>query len=204
MLYLLRHGQTNWNIEPARCQGWIDVPLNEAGRAQARLQARQFADHEISRILTSHLRRARETAEIIADELATADTRIDVTPDERLAETRRGQWEGRTFAEIMRREPGAWRTYREHPEMFRFPGGESLAEQQARVLAALRDAARGTGNALLVTHGGCIRLARAMLEHRGIQSFHQIAVPNGDVLTIPCARLAPRIEAFLKIRETER
>ena len=55
--------------------------------------------------------------------------------DPRLAETHRGEWEQRLFARSSRRTPATWRHYREHPETFRFPGGESLADQQRRVLA---------------------------------------------------------------------
>ena len=72
----------------------------------------------------------------------------------------------------MREEPDVWRHYREHPETFRFPGGESLADQQRRVLACLRDCALDGRTALLVTHGGSIRLARCFLEGRGIDAFH--------------------------------
>ena len=72
----------------------------------------------------------------------------------------------------MLEDAGAWRQYREHPETFRFPGGESLADQQRRVLASLRDVARDGRPALLVTHGGSIRLVRCFLRGRGIVAFH--------------------------------
>ncbi len=72
----------------------------------------------------------------------------------------------------MQNDPDEWRAYREHPESFRFPHGESLAEQQRRVLAAVRDAARTGRVTLLVTHGGCIRLLGTFLDGRGIASFH--------------------------------
>ena len=68
-IYLLRHGQTDWNVEPARCQGWADVPLNETGRAQARDRGRALRGRGLELIVTSHLRRARETAAIVREEL---------------------------------------------------------------------------------------------------------------------------------------
>ena len=108
----------------------------------------------IELIVTSHLLRARETAELIREELG---GELPLVVDPRLAETHRGEWETRRFSSIMREEPVAWKQYREHPKTFRFPGGESLADQQRRVLAALRDAARRGRRALLVTHGGSIR-----------------------------------------------
>ena len=200
-VYLLRHGETDWNREPARCQGWAEVSLNHAGREQARAMARALPAPAIELIVTSHLSRARETAEIVRAELAAAGGAAppDLVLDERLAETRRGTWETRLFSEIIAEEPDAWRTYREHPDTFRFPGGESLAEQQRRVLRALGDAARTGRVALLVTHGGSIRLVRCFLERRGLEAFHSedMTIPSGGLLPIDDADLGPRIDAFL-------
>ena len=89
--------------------------------------------------------------------------------DERLAESRRGRWETRAFANIMREDPDEWRRYRERPQDLRFPGGESLADQQCRVLAAVRDAAVEGRTALVVTHGGSLRLLRAFLDGAGLE-----------------------------------
>jgi probable phosphoglycerate mutase len=196
MILLLRHGQTDWNIEPARCQGWADASLNDAGRAQARDQGRALRGRGLRLIVTSHLARARETAEIVRNELAGA-AGLPLIVDPRLAETHRGDWESRLFSEIMTGEPDAWRHYRERPDTFRFPGGESLAEQQRRVLACLRDAALDGRPALLVTHGGSIRLVRCFLEGRGIATFHRDSTHNGGVEDIPVRGLAQRIESFL-------
>ena len=137
-LLLVRHCQTDWNREPARCQGWAEVELNEVGRAQARDLGRALAGRGVELVVTSHLVRARETAELVHAELG---GELPSIVDPRLAETHRGEWETRRFSSIMREEPDVWRHYREHPETFRFPGGESLGSQQRRVLACLRDCA---------------------------------------------------------------
>jgi len=226
VLYLVRHGQTDWNLEPARCQGRADVPLNERGREQARELGRRLAGRGIELVVTSHLARARETAELVRDELERtagppreaptspdasivagdelapsgarpSPPRIQLRIDERLAETDRGEWEARVFADIVREDAETWRAYREHPETFTFPGGESLAAQQRRVLEALRDAALTRRVALLVTHGGSIRLVRAFLEGRGIEAFHEMKVPDGEVLEVDDRGLVRRIDAFL-------
>ena len=221
-LLLIRHGETDWNREPARCQGWADVPLNDTGRRQAREQGAALRERAllggtansgqdpdrgsgagcghgaIDLIVSSHLLRASETAEIIRQELGGG---VPLTFDPRLAETNRGRWETRAFAEITASEPQVWRAYREHPESFRFPGGESLAEQQLRVLAALRDAARRAATALLVTHGGSIRLARCFLEGTGIYAFHEVATTNGSVFSITDVEVG-RIAAYLHGRES--
>jgi probable phosphoglycerate mutase len=194
VLLLVRHGETDWNREPARCQGWAQVDLNETGRTQARAQGRGLRGRGLELIVSSHLLRARQTAELIAAEL---DGDVRLISDPRLAETHRGDWEARTFMEIMTVEPDAWRQYREQPESFRFPGGESLAEQQRRVLAALRDVAQGGQHTLLVTHGGSIRLVRCFLEGRGIATFHDTTLGDCEVDEVSSDGLIPRIERFL-------
>jgi len=193
-LLLVRHGETDWNRDPARCQGWAEIGLNETGRAQAHARGRALARRGIALIVTSHLLRARETAELIREELG---GELPLVVDPRLAETHRGEWETQLFRDIMAEEPETWRHYREHPETFRFPGGESLADQQRRVLAALRDAARRGRPALLVTHGGSIRVARCFLDGRDLAAFHDMGTSNGGVDEIPAEGLAVRIGAFL-------
>jgi 2,3-bisphosphoglycerate-dependent phosphoglycerate mutase len=199
VLYFVRHGETDWNCEPTRCQGWADVPLNAAGRRQAREQGARLRSAGIQTIVSSHLRRAAETAELIREQLG-GD--LPLRLDERLAETRRGRWEDRTFAEIMAEEPKEWRCYRERPQDFRFPEGESLVEQQRRVLAAVRDVAADGRVALVVTHGGSIRLLRAFLDGAGVQAFHTMKAADGDLLQVPCDGLAGRIDAFLAAQPT--
>jgi broad specificity phosphatase PhoE len=193
-LLLIRHGETDWNREPARCQGWAEIGLNETGRGQARDLGRALAARGIELIVTSHLLRARETAELIREELGD-DPPLVVDP--RLAETHRGEWESRLFVEIMLEDAETWRRYRKHPETFRFPGGESLADQQRRVLAALRDAARDGRPALLVTHGGSIRVARCFLDGRDLAAFHDMRSSNGGEDEVHAEGLAARIGAFL-------
>ena len=64
MIYLVRHGQTDWNIEK-KTQGHTDIPLNGTGKRQAEELAEKIADLKIDRIISSDLLRARETAEIM-------------------------------------------------------------------------------------------------------------------------------------------
>lgn len=194
MLYFVRHGETDWNCEPTRCQGWADVPLNAAGRRQAREQGSRLRSAGIQTIVSSHLRRAAETAQLIREQLG---GELPLRLDERLAETRRGRWEQRAFSDIIAEEPEEWRCYRERPQDFCFPEGESLVEQQRRVLAAVSDVAAEDRTALVVTHGGSIRLLRAFLDGAGVQAFHTMKVADGDLLQVPCDGLAGRIGAFL-------
>jgi broad specificity phosphatase PhoE len=193
-LLLVRHGQTDWNREPARCSGWAEVELNEVGRAQARDLGRALTGRGIELIVTSHLVRARETAELLREELG---GELPLIVDPRLAETHRGEWETRRFTSIMREESDGWRHYLERPATFRFPGGESLEGQQRRVLACLRDCVLDGRTALLVTHGGSIRLTRCFLGGRGVDAFHATKAENGCMDEIETDGLAQRIDAHL-------
>jgi broad specificity phosphatase PhoE len=174
VILLARHGETDHNAPPQRVQGWIDVSLNERGRAQARELAEAVRDRRPAAVYSSQLARARETAEIVAGELA-----LDVALDERLAESNRGSWEGRLLEEIEREEPELWAAWRRGGADFRFPGGESLQEHADRVAEALRDIRSGELPALVVCHGGTIRCARALTHPRGLDAFHELDVPNG-------------------------
>src|SRR6185312_8770596 len=93
-IWLARHGETDANAE-GRVQGTIDPPLNDRGREQARELAREAASLGLRALYTSHLRRARETADIVGAELG-----LEPRVDERFAESWRGEWEGRLIADI--------------------------------------------------------------------------------------------------------
>jgi broad specificity phosphatase PhoE len=175
---LARHGETDHNVPPQRVQGWIDIPLNERGREQAReLAARLPGD--IASVYTSHLSRARESAEIVGAALG-----LEPVVDERLAESNRGEWEGRLLEEIEREEPDLWAAWRRGGGAFRFPGGESLQEHAERVAAAVEDIRRGLLPALVICHGGTIRCARALGHPRGLDAFHELEVPNAVPISL--------------------
>lgn len=179
MILLARHGETDDNAPPPRVQGSIDTPLNERGREQARGIAAEVRGEGLVAIYSSRLARARETAEIVAAELG-----LEVVVDERLAESNRGEWEGRLIEEIERDEPELWAAWQSGGAEFRFPGGESLAEHAERVTAALDQVKSGPLPALCVCHGGTIRCAFALTSPRGLDSFHELDVPNASVMRL--------------------
>jgi broad specificity phosphatase PhoE len=180
VIQLVRHGETDDNARGV-VQGWLDTPLNDRGREQARALADELAGTGIASIYTSHLSRASETAAIIA-----AVLELEPIVDERLAESRRGSWEGRAIADIERTEPETWAAWRRGGAGFRFPGGgESLQEHQDRVLAALADVRKGELPALVVSHGGSIRAAVCAADPRGLDAFFSIPVPNASVTQLP-------------------
>jgi alpha-ribazole phosphatase len=161
-LCLIRHGQTDWNLD-GRYQGQSDVPLNENGRAQARHLAGQLQEHPFSTIRTSDLWRARETAEIIADSL-----HLPIIPDPRLREINQGKWEGQQVETIRSRYAELWERRKEDPANVRPPGGETVSEVATRVQAALDDiiASQPAKPVLVVSHG--LAIATALCKVRGI------------------------------------
>ncbi|HEX2040977.1 MAG TPA: histidine phosphatase family protein [Acidimicrobiales bacterium] len=120
MLVLVRHGQTQVNAE-GRLQGRLDVPLSELGRRQAASLASAVGD--AARVVSSPLRRARETAEVFG---------LPVEVDERWVEMDYGDYDGRPLAEV---PADLWEQWRADAR-YRPPGGESLAEVGERVRAA--------------------------------------------------------------------
>jgi probable phosphoglycerate mutase len=180
LILLARHGETDDNVAPARVQGRRDVALNERGREQARELARAAAGEGLRALWSSDLIRARETAAIVGAELG-----LEPRVDERLAESHRGAWEGRLIDDIAREEPEQWAAWRRGGGSFRFPEGESLAEHLARASAALDEIAAGPLPALVVCHGGTIRCAFARVHPRGLDAFHELAVPNAEIMRLP-------------------
>ena len=87
--------------------------------------------------------------------------------------------------DIEREEPDLYRAWRRAGPGFRFPGGESLLEQQQRVLASLRDVrAQSPLPSLVVCHGGSIRVILCLADPRGLDAFHTFEVPNTTVVEL--------------------
>ena len=158
-ILLARHGETDWNRD-LRFQGHADPPLNAAGREQARALAEALAAERVDAVYTSPLRRAAETAEIVA-----ARHGLPVTAVEALREVDVGSWQGFTWADLERRDPEHFRRWLLEQEQG-WEDGETYEEMGRRVVPALLAlAARHDSAAILaVTHGGPIRAAIAAAE----------------------------------------
>ncbi len=151
-LLLARHGQTSWNAL-GKLQGHTDISLDDTGRGQARALAATLTAAGIRTVWTSDLGRARETGEIIAAGLGLAVPRTE--PE--LRERRFGVFEGLTRDECAAHHPEAWAAWLAQTSAP--PGGEPREQAVARMRRALeRIAAREEGPALVVSHGGVMRL----------------------------------------------
>ncbi|HAM25748.1 MAG TPA: histidine phosphatase family protein [Microbacteriaceae bacterium] len=166
-LYLVRHGETDWNLD-RRIQGSTDIPLNETGRAQAARTGRLLSRRHWDGIVSSPLSRAVETGRIIGREIG-----IDqIETMDQIVERHYGAAEGLADHELSRLFPG------DTP----VPGRETREHVAARVIPALVALAEGHpgANLIVTTHGGVIRtllnaVAPDVRRHRGIP------ITNGSV-----------------------
>ena len=175
-VYLARHGQTAYNLE-GRFQGQLPVPLDDTGREQAVDLAERAAAHGFRALWCSPLLRARETADVVA-------RRLELAPreDARLMETDAGDWTDRTFAAVQAEAPRQFAAFAAGDPSFAFPGGESFAQQEVRVAAALADVQAGELPALVVCHGMVIRAA--LSGRAGHWLTHAERVPNGALVPL--------------------
>ncbi len=132
-LILVRHGQTDWNLE-RRYQGKTDIPLNGNGRRQAAHVAEQLRNAGLAAVYSSALGRAYVTASAIA-----AAHGLVAIKDARLNEIDQGEWEGLRHDEIAKRYAECLRCWEEDPTSTCPPGGESLAVVRERVLSFLKE-----------------------------------------------------------------
>jgi broad specificity phosphatase PhoE len=130
-IYLIRHGQTDWNKEKI-FRGRADVPLNDHGRREAEALSRHLSHVRPDACYASPLSRARETAEI-----AVRPHAPDVVSDEGMTDIDYGEWQGLRDADVQKRFPDLYARWHEKPQTVRFPGGESLAMVKRRALASL-------------------------------------------------------------------
>jgi broad specificity phosphatase PhoE len=179
-VYLARHGQTAYNAE-RRFQGQQAIPLDATGRGQATELAEHASACGFAKLWCSPLLRARETADVVAARLG-----LQPHEDPRLMETDAGDWTDRTFLDVQAEAPEAFAAFAAGDPGFAFPGGESFAQQEIRVAAALADVELGALPALVVCHGMVIRAALSGRAGHWIQ--HAERVPNGALIPLDPAR----------------
>jgi len=151
-LFLIRHGETPWT-QSRRYQGKTDIPLTPKGIQQAKAIAHALRRDPPSQLYTSTLQRARDTAQVIAQEL-----RVKVIADPRLNEIDFGKWEGASFDRLPELERSRFRKWREG-KLRKAPGGESLASLSRRVGEILKEILHRHAEETIavITHGGPIK-----------------------------------------------
>ncbi len=181
-LYLIRHGETDWNAEQ-RYQGQTDIPLNETGRAQAQRNGeilRQLLPGlAAADFVASPLSRARETMEIMRAALEIAPNAFRT--DAQLMELHYGHWEGHLATELPTTDPVGVAGKAADPFGWRPRGGESYADLMVRTAGWLNGITRDT---VAVTHGGVTRVARGALFALDTRLVPSLDVPQDQILVL--------------------
>lgn len=158
-LILWRHGQTDYNLQ-GRIQGQVDIPLNDTGRQQAQRAADDIAALGPTRIVSSPLVRARDTAEVLA-----SLTGLSVEIDPGLVEKSFGTWEGLKAADIKKQWPDHYATWRAGGDLpqFRIEGRRKTAERVGETLKAIAADAGKDDVIVVVSHGAATNLGATYL-----------------------------------------
>jgi probable phosphoglycerate mutase len=164
---LVRHGQTEWSAN-GRHTSRTDLALTEEGRADAHALAGELADQQFALVLSSPLRRARETAE-----LSGFGERAEICPD--LHEWDYGEYEGLTTPEIWVGRPD-WNLWRDG-----CPGGESPGQVGGRADRVLERALAAGGDVLLFAHGHMLRVIAARWIEMPVTAGARLALAAGSL-----------------------
>lgn len=184
-LYLIRHGETDWNSEQ-RCQGFSDIPLNETGKQQADAIARCLSRTEIGAIYSSTLSRAHETAFIIAKY---HDAPVQTT--HALRELNQGAFEGLAMRELFEKHADFLAEWLRDPADLQVPGGESLREVQTRAWAKCEEIIEkhSDRNIIIVGHNLCNLTILCKIMKMDLNDFRRVHL---DVAGISIIELGGR------------
>jgi len=177
---LIRHGENDF-VKKGRLAGRLPgVHLNARGQAQASALAETLKGIKLAAVYSSPLDRAVETARPLA-----AAQKLRVLRRPGLAETLLGDWEGKSIKALQRDK--RWRALQERPAQFRFPGGESMLEQLARLVGevqALCAAHKAKDVIACVSHADPIKLIIAHYVGMPLDQFQRLLIHTASVSTL--------------------
>jgi len=172
-LILARHGETVWNVEKV-FRGRADVNLDEVGIRQAELLGKYLSSWELEAIYSSPVKRALDTANIVA-----RYQKVAVRIAEGLIDLDFGEWQSLPEQEVKRLYPAILNEWHNNPHKAKMPGGESLEDARKRAVAVVDDVlSRHQGNVLLVSHRVVIKVLICYLLGLDNSHFRNI---NQDV-----------------------
>lgn len=155
-IYIIRHGETDWNVE-GKIQGQTNSNLTEKGIEQAHRTAEKLKNINFSALYSSDLNRAMKTAEILVN----GNHPLTIQDDERLRERKFGYLEGVSHDVFKKDYPGIYEKFRSNDPAYRIPEGESKNDLAARAVIFFEDIIQKHGEneiILVVTHGGIINM----------------------------------------------
>lgn len=177
-LIVVRHGQTDYNVEK-RYTGSTNVVLNEKGIEQAKITAHKLKDYDIDVIISSTLNRARQTAEIISKEI-----NIQLIEMIEFREKNAGVYEGLTRDEAKSKYPDLWEKFSTPIYDEALPGGETIREVEERVFSALEQIRKNypsDKNVLVVTHGFISRVINKFFTDVTEEEFFNYRLGNCEI-----------------------
>lgn len=176
-LWLIRHGESTGNRDGI-LQGQEDMPLSDLGHDQAKRLAKRLGATKFTALYSSDLSRARQTAEHASDSLG-----LKISADARLREIDVGGWSGLNNVAIAERFPEEWSAWMDRDPELRRGGGESYAQAQKRVAAAITDLARKHpgGRVAIIMHGGVIRAYIAHLLGLDLRHIWHLTIMNTSI-----------------------
>ncbi len=171
-LWLIRHGETDWNRQQ-RWQGQSDTPLSDQGIAQARALAERLAQEQFDGVFSSDLKRAADTAR-----LALPD--CDLLTDIRLREMDFGEFEGKSYHDLLNTHGDTIAQWRRDPHGFRAPNGESYMDLHQRVVDWRADLPP-SGRYAAFLHGGTIRALLYAVTGVPVDNTWAVRVDNASI-----------------------
>jgi 2,3-bisphosphoglycerate-dependent phosphoglycerate mutase len=192
---LIRHGRTSANTSGVLAGRSSGVELDEAGAEQALQVGRRIAGVPLRTIVTSPLRRCRQTAQALASAFPDG---CPVVVEQGLIECGYGEWTGKSLRELSKDK--LWATVQHQPSAMRFPGGESMAEMAARTVGAIRgwDARLGSEYGpgavwAAVSHGDPIKAVLADALGMHLDSFQRIVVDPASISIVRYTTARPYV-----------
>lgn len=184
-LYLLRHGETDWNKQK-RVQGHSDIPLNEYGKFLAKETAKALKKISFHAAYTSPLQRAKETADIVLGE-----RKISLYEDPRIMEIGFGEAEGMCYTEENpTQESEEFHNFFSKPHQYKVPqGGESFQQLEQRVSDFLDELylkqQYQDKTILISTHGAAVtEMLNLMKRQSSLERFWENGVPKNCAISI--------------------
>jgi broad specificity phosphatase PhoE len=176
-IYLLRHGETQWNADGNRYCGRTDVPLTEKGIRQAQLVSNRLKDIYFEAAYSSPLQRAYHTAQI-------ASRQKEVIKDERLIEADFGNWEGKTKEEFIEENASLWNNWLNDPTTTKAGDtGETALDVIVRVNEFFTSLLNNysSGSILVVGHNGVNRFYLAHKLGMNLKHYRRIVQENSSI-----------------------
>ena len=187
-IVLVRHGETDWNLGEV-FRGRADVDLNEKGMRQAELLGEYLSRDPIDFVYSSPLQRAVKTAEAVA-----AHHNLEVNQISNLIDFDFGEWQDKTLKQLRRRK--LWKVVQGNPSRMRFPGGETFARAQGRIVQELETLAGEHRPKELIacfSHSDLIKLALGYYLGQPLDLFQRIMIAPASVSTLHLGEMGAQV-----------